>query len=185
MAGKRAQPWPPAQADSFPEMDFPKSLTDAMQNLARPGSHLQNIAAPGLPQGTTSTARPWNSPQAESSGGILPVLTPLERRFIPDSFVRQMKNSVTTLIQNLSNNAFTPMQLDSIAEQIYRNIQFGEARSLGTINPNQRPLSVNSKQYSVIRGQLDKLTPDLRGFALQQFEQAVRSGALRCSDCGF
>lgn len=83
----------------------------------------------------------------------------------------------------MSNNAFTQDQLDRMADQIFRNIPAVDLPPLGSIDPSQRPLQLNSGQYDIIEKQLNQLSPDLRGPAIEHFDRALQNGQLKCTNC--
>jgi hypothetical protein len=147
-------------------MPGPSGLLPALQNgSARSGSFSADL------------------PMSGTQGKVMPILGPFFRRQFPDR-VRQFETRAQGMIQNLSNNAFSQEQLDQMSDQIYRNITLGQATALGSINPNQRPLTLSSSQYRIVQDQLNKLTPGLREPAIEHFNRAVQNGTVRCSDCG-
>ncbi len=106
-------------------------------------------------------------------------LSVFERMFISSDMAANAKS----VLSNLTNGAFSSSQIDEIYDEVIRHITFDQAGKFASINPSSRPIILTPEQLDIVQGELDNLTPDVRGQAQEQFKRAVQSGRVICPQC--
>jgi uncharacterized protein YllA (UPF0747 family) len=82
-----------------------------------------------------------------------------------------------------SFTTLTTAQINTVYDQVIRNISYDHAREFSSVDPNSVPIVLTPKQIEIVQDQINQLTPDLKRTVQQQFDTAVSNGKLVCHGC--
>ncbi|MDX2142555.1 MAG: hypothetical protein SFV19_04310 [Rhodospirillaceae bacterium] len=132
----------------------------------------------------------------DSSGprlaGTLPVIggggIPTGEERIEDVAIKiseEERQAFKDFVQNLTNDAFTPDQLDMIVDSIAKNFRYLQDgwHFRNGFDANAQPLNLTDGQGRVVNRLINGFPTELRATALEQLRRSIMDGRVICATC--
>jgi hypothetical protein len=119
-----------------------------------------------------------NAPSDQSQGQTKLALDWVERQFVGE----KQENIAKNAMRKLTNDDLNEAQINTMYDQIIRNIKREDAEKFTSINPNRQPVVLNREQHRIVTEQLNGLRGELGGAAIQAFQKAMDAGRISIAE---
>ena len=82
------------------------------------------------------------------------------------------------VIRGLTGDAFNSGQIDTIFDQVVKNISEEGANKFRAIDTGSSPIVLSQEQYRIVNEQLNALDPEFRESAVAAFKRALTEGRI-------